>query len=200
MSSFAERPGDATSHPIWLVRHAPTEWTGRRWCGRSDPELSDDGRKAAQQLAAQLAAELGAAHGAGVVVLSSPLRRALDTAAAIAMALGASVKVEHDLAEVDFGAADGLTWDELLEAHPSQADVILIGGQPDWPEGESAVDVSARARRAADRILNLAGTITVVVVSHGGLLVALAGHLGGDLPPGGFEPASAHRHDPVLLP
>lgn len=197
MSSFAGRPAGATSYPIWLVRHAPTEWTGRRWCGRSDPELSDAGRKAAQQLAVQLAAEPRVGHGAGVVVLSSPLRRALDTAAAIALALGASVKVEPDLAEVDFGAADGMTWDELLEAYPSEADVILAGGQPDWPEGESAVDVSARARRAADRILDLAGTIAVVVVSHGGLLVALAGHLGGDLPPGGFEPASAHRLDPV---
>jgi broad specificity phosphatase PhoE len=196
VSSFPGRPAGA-NHPIWLVRHAPTDWTGRRWCGRSDPELSDDGRKAAQQLAVRLAAELRVGHGAGVVVLSSPLRRALDTAAPIAMALGASATVDADLAEIDFGAADGLTWDELLVAHPSQADAILAGGRPDWPEGESAVDVSARARRAADRILDLAGTIAVVVVSHGGLLVALAEHLGGDLPPGGFEPASAHRLDPV---
>jgi broad specificity phosphatase PhoE len=186
----------ATRRPIWLVRHAATEWTGRRWCGRSDPELSDEGQEAAQRLAVEVATDPRAGHGAGVVVLSSPLRRALDTAAAIALALGASIKVEPDLAEVDFGAADGLTWDELAEAFPSLADAILAGGQPDWPDGEAADDVSTRARRAADRILDLAGTTAVVVVTHGGLLVALAGHLGGDLPPG-FEPASAHRLDPV---
>jgi broad specificity phosphatase PhoE len=183
----------ATRGPIWLVRHAPTDWTGRRWCGRSDPELSDKGLKAAHQLALEFATDPVVESAAAVVILSSPLRRALDTAGPIAVALDAPIQVEGDLAEIDFGAADGLSWDELVLAHPALADAILTGAPADWPEGEAAVDVSARARSAADRIVELSLTAAVVVVTHAGVLSALTGYFGGEVPPGGFEPASVHR-------
>lgn len=198
MSSPTRSPTAADRHSIWLVRHAPTEWTGRRWCGRSDPELSEEGREAAYRLADEIAAEIEVGQGAGVVVLSSPLRRALETAAAIGRDLDAPVQVEPDLVEVDFGAADGMTWDELVAAHPSLAETILDGGQPDWPEGETADQVAARAGSAAARIVDLAGSRVVVVVTHGGLLVALALHLGADIQAGSLGAAAAHRFDPVL--
>jgi broad specificity phosphatase PhoE len=190
---------------IWLVRHAPTEWTGRRWCGRSDPELTEAGRAFADRVAAQIAAEVAAQTAAaltqepatGAVVMSSPLRRALDTAGAIARALEARVKVESDLVEVDFGAVDGLTWDELVAAYPALSDAILAGSEPDWPGGETAIQVATRARSIADRILDVARTTAVVVVSHGCLLPAIARHLGGDVSPDRFEPGSAHRLEPV---
>jgi probable phosphoglycerate mutase len=190
---------------IWLVRHGPTAWTGRRWCGRSDPELTEAGRAAADRVAAQIATEIAAETAAdvaadlarrpdpGAVVLSSPLRRALDTAGAIARALEARVQVESDLVEVDFGAVDGLTWDELVAAHPSLSVAILAGREPDWPAGETAIQVAARARSAGDQILDVARQTAVVVVSHGGLLPAIARHLGGDVSPDRFEPGSAHR-------
>lgn len=199
MSSPARRPTAGARYPIWLVRHAPTEWTGRRWCGRSDPELSAVGREAADRLAGELATDVAVGHAVGVIVLSSPLRRAFDTAGFLARALDAQIRVEPDLAEIDFGAADGLTWDELATAHPSLADEILAGGQPDWPAGESADQVAARARSAAARILDLAQTTELVVVTHGGLLAVLARHLGGEIPSGPIEAASAHRLNPVPL-
>jgi broad specificity phosphatase PhoE len=190
---------------IWLVRHAPTAWTGRRWCGRSDPDLTEAGRAAADRVAAQIVAEIAGQTVAdlarrpatGAVVLSSPLRRALDTAGPIARALDAPIQVEPDLVEVDFGAVDGLTWDEVVAAHPSLSDAILAGRDPDWPGGETAVEVAARARSVGDRILAVARTTAVVVVSHGGLLPAIARHLGGDVSPDQFEPGSAHRLEPV---
>ena len=40
---------------IVFVRHAATSWTGVRYCGRSDPSLSEDGRRAAEELAIRLA-------------------------------------------------------------------------------------------------------------------------------------------------
>lgn len=187
---------------IWLVRHAPTEWTGRRWCGRSDPPLSEAGLAAADRLAADLAAEVaadpGTGRGASLVILSSPSRRALQTGRAIARAVAAPILIEPDLAEVDFGATDGLTWDELVAAHPSLAEAILAGTDPDWPGGETRAQVTARAHTMADRLLERARSGDVIVVSHGGLLRALAPLLGTALPEG-IDPATTVRLDPVPI-
>ena len=179
---------------IWLVRHAPTAWTGQRWCGRSDPELEPAGVAVANALAADLAVEVPA----GAVVVTSPLRRALATADAIAAAIGAAVVLDPDLIEVDFGSVDGLTWDELAAAHPAVASAILAGDEPDWPEGERAVDVTRRARAAATRIVDLARSGPVVVVSHGGLLRALGIALGAD--GAHLAPGSAIRLEPIPIP
>ena len=178
---------------MWLVRHASTEWTDHRWCGRSDPPLTPDGLAAAKVLAAQLAAVVPS----GAIVLASPLRRSLATADAIAAALGARVRVDPDLVEVDFGEVDGLTWDELEIAHSALGESILGGTEPDWPGGETAVQVAARAETAAERIRALTRSSAVVVVSHGGLLSALAHSMGTTVPEGRFEPASAMRIDAV---
>jgi len=184
----------ALSCPIWLVRHAPTAWTGQRWCGRSDPELTPAGHLGADRLGREIAADLAA----GVVILSSPLRRAVETADGIARASGVgAMSVEPDLVEVDFGAADGLTWDELVAGFPSLGATILARAEVDWPAGESAATVDKRARRAAESVLAAARSCPVVVVSHGGLLPALARHLGFETASGSFEPASALFVRPV---
>jgi broad specificity phosphatase PhoE len=178
---------------VWLVRHASTEWTNHRWCGRSDPPLTPDGLAAARLLAAELAVIVPS----GAIVLASPLRRSLATADAIAAALRARVRVDPDLVEVDFGEVDGLTWDELEIAHSALAESILGGTEPDWPGGEKAAQVAARAETAAERIRALARSGAVVVVSHGGLLTALARSMGTTVPEGRFDPASAIRIDAV---
>jgi probable phosphoglycerate mutase len=200
-------PEPATrSGSIWLVRHAPTAWTGIRWCGRSDPELTPAGRAAAMRIARDVEAEVRDATGSGrppgAVVLSSPLRRSLDTAGAIAVALGAPIWIDPDLAEIDFGVADGLTWDELLVAQPALATTIIAGGEHDWPGGETRAAVDARSARASARIRALSGSAPVVVVSHGGLLSAIATHLGRvprdrnvELSPLRLEPATMIRID-----
>jgi probable phosphoglycerate mutase len=167
------RPADAPSspvatHPVWLVRHAPTSWTGRRWCGRADPPLSRAGRAVAARVAAELALELPD----GIVICSSPARRARSTAEVIAGA-GRPVALDDDLLEVDVGAVEGLTWDEASVAHPELADAILAGRAVDWPGGEPRADIDARARRAARRIAIAAGEGPVVVVSHGALIHVL---------------------------
>ena len=190
-----------TGGPIWLVRHAPTDWTGLRWCGRSDPSLNAAGREAAERLAAEIAsdqADLGRSSAAAVV-LTSPLRRARETAAAIARTIGhASVQVEPDLTEIDFGIADGLTWDELIAAYPDLAAAVLAGASPDWPGGETKTQVASRARSSTERILQAAEAHAVVVVSHAGLLCEITDLLlRAAIATWSFEPASALRLDLV---
>jgi probable phosphoglycerate mutase len=157
----------------------------------------------AVELAVELAAELASAPGGGpatnAVILASLLRRALETADAIGLTIGSRVRFEPDLAEIDFGAVDGLTWDAVVAAHPAVSELILTGAEVDWPAGETAAEVATRAGSAANRILAIAAAGPVIAVSHGGLLREIARRLlpmdpGADSP---FEPASARRLDLV---
>ncbi len=93
---------------LLLIRHA--ESTGNRQGrlqGRADFPLTERGRRQAQELATVLS-RLPVA-----VVCSSPIRRALNTAEAVAGPLGLKVEVQAALQEYDFGELSGLTWPEI---------------------------------------------------------------------------------------
>ena len=162
-------PEPRVFHPVWLIRHAPTSWTGQRWCGRADPPLDRAGRAVAASLAAELAAELPD----DVIIRSSPARRARSTAAAIAAASRRVVALDPDLLEVDVGRVEGLTWEELSSREPVLASAILEGRMIDWPGGETRAEIAARAERAADAIARIAVERPVAVVSHGALIHVL---------------------------
>lgn len=156
---------------LLLVRHAATSWTGRRYCGRSDPRLSDAGDAAAARLAAELAWSLAP----GIRIVSSPLLRARQTAEAIAAVLsGAALDIDDRWSETDFGIAEGLTYEELTRVAPDIA-ARLAGGDVgiDWPDGEPAASLAVRVE-AAWRDLTRHGR-RALVVSHGGpLRIAIA--------------------------
>ena len=158
--------------PLILVRHAPTDWTGRRYCGRSDPPLHAAGEIEARALAGRLA-------GAGVAalaprILASPRRRATATAAAIAAVIGGSVTVDERWEEVDFGIAEGRTFAELRDIEPSLAARLEAGDVAiDWPGGETAASLEIRVRVAIADLAAL-GRPTIVVSHAGPLRVALA--------------------------
>jgi phosphohistidine phosphatase len=99
-----------------VVRHAHAD--------PGDPDelrpLSDRGRKEAQVLADELAA-----RGAPELVLSSPLLRARETAAPIAHATGAELRIDERL-------SPGATLDDVLAAVEGIAGpVVTVGHQPD---------------------------------------------------------------------
>jgi ribonuclease H / adenosylcobalamin/alpha-ribazole phosphatase len=156
---------------IWLVRHAPTEWTGTRWTGaRTDPPLSDAGREAATSLAAALAGSLAA----GTQVLSSPSRRAIETARPIAAGLGAGIEIDDDLRETDIGELDGLTFDETRTRYPELARKLLAADpEVDWPGGELAADLRVRVSAAWERLAARAGDRPLIAVTHGGVISEL---------------------------
>jgi ribonuclease H / adenosylcobalamin/alpha-ribazole phosphatase len=160
---------------ILLVRHASTSWSGRRYCGRSDPPLSDAGRREAAILAATLIGELPR----DTRIVTSPSRRARQTADAIASAAQlATPEIDARWMEADVGAAEGRTFDELSAEYPDLASAILAGATAvDWPGGETAIVFSTRVATAWQ-----AATTTLrptVVVSHAGpirLALTLAGY------------------------
>jgi broad specificity phosphatase PhoE len=147
-----------------LVRHAETDWTGARFCGSADPPLNAAGRRHAEETAAQLAPTLPP----DVCLVSSPLRRAVETASAIARAAGGiDVVVDERWREVDMGDVEGLTWDEVAARWPDLA-ATLAAGPVDvgWPGGDAAGTLTARVRAAWSEIASQARS--TVVVSHGG--------------------------------
>jgi broad specificity phosphatase PhoE len=164
---------------IVLVRHASTAWSGRRYCGRSDPPLTRAGLREAAELAGQLAPTLPR----DTRIVSSPSRRAVATATALAAAMDREATVETDerWLETDFGLAEGRRFDDLAADLPELAEAILAGtASIDWPSGETAAAIEARIRAAWQDLVR-DGRHAVVVTHAGPLLHALA--LARGLPP-----------------
>jgi broad specificity phosphatase PhoE/ribonuclease HI len=145
-----------------LLRHGQTELSvERRYSGRGNPSLTELGRA---QVAA--AAEYLGARGGVAAVVTSPLQRAYDTAAAAAKALGLDVAVDEDLIETDFGSWEGLTFGEAAERDPELHRKWLRDTSVPPPQGESFDAVHDRVRRARARVITEYGGATVLVVSH----------------------------------
>ncbi|MGE0216532.1 bifunctional RNase H/acid phosphatase [Mycolicibacterium sp.] len=147
---------------LLLLRHGQTELSvERRYSGRGNPELTELG----VQQAAAAARYLGARGGIDAVI-SSPLQRAYDTAAASAKALGLDVTVDDELIETDFGAWEGLTFREAAERDPQLHRDWLRDTAVSPPDGESFDAVAARVSRVQQRIIADHPGRTVLVVSH----------------------------------
>jgi len=125
---------------LWLARHGETEWTiARRHTGRSDIGLTDRGAELART---ELGPKLAAQHFD--LVLSSPLRRALETA----RLAGFDPETDDRLAELDYGEYEGRTKKEVREERPGW-DLWRDG----CPGGETVEDVAVRMDAfLADRV------------------------------------------------
>jgi len=130
-----------------------------------DVPLSDLGAEQARQLGAWFEAT-----GAPDLVVSSPYRRAVDTAAIAleAAGIGAPIRLDERLREREFGILDRLTSVGIRERYPEQAAARAFLGKMFHrpPGGESWVDVAERVRSVLrDLRLDHAGE-DVVVVTH----------------------------------
>lgn len=169
----AEVKPDATSPAAWtgalgaptrlmLLRHGQTALSvERRYSGRGNPALSELGRQQADAAADYLGKRGGIA-----AVVSSPLKRAYDTASAAATPLGLDVSIDDDLIETDFGEWEGLTFGEAARRDPILHGKWLGDTSIAPPGGESFDVVAQRVRRARTRIIAECGDATVLVVSH----------------------------------
>jgi probable phosphoglycerate mutase len=147
---------------ILLLRHGQTELSvGRRYSGHGDPELTALGHRQA----AAAAMRLGEVKDI-TAILSSPLRRARQTAAAVAETTGTPLVVRERLIETDFGAWEGLTFSEARERDPELHAAWLGSEDAAPPGGESFAAVGRRVEaERADIVASYPGG-TVVLVSH----------------------------------
>jgi broad specificity phosphatase PhoE len=146
-----------------LVRHGETAWNQERRIqgGSSDVELSEVGKKQAERLGLALKEKRINA------IYSSTLKRALDTAQAIASQHKLTVQVESDLREMEVGDLEGVPIAEL-GANFSQFLLEWRQGQglEKLPGGESIADLADRVWAAIQDIIQRHRRETVVVVSH----------------------------------
>ena len=137
-----------------LIRHGQTSHNASGLLlGRSDPPLTDLGRRQAAALAG-----VGGVAGATRVV-ASPLRRCVETASA----LGPPVVLDEQWLEIDYGDYEG----KPLEDVPAEV-WSTWRADPSWapPGGESIADMGVRVRRACEALAREAASVDIVVVSH----------------------------------
>jgi alpha-ribazole phosphatase len=152
-----------------LVRHAEAADEARGRCyGRLDVGLSAAGRTQCGGLAATLASLRVDA------VVSSPLRRARDTASVIAEPHGLRVQVRDGLGELDFGEVEGMTYDEIAASRPQlYAQWMSAPTTVVFPGGESYAELQARVAEAVSALRDDFDGRTVVAVTHGGPIRAV---------------------------
>jgi broad specificity phosphatase PhoE len=146
---------------IILARHGETEWNVEEvFRGRADVELNETGVQQAERLAEHLS-ELKIE-----AVYSSPLKRALDTAEAIARRHKLKVETSPGLIDCDFGQWQGLQlqevknrYKELYRQWAESPHLVKI------PGGESLDMVRERAMRVVNEIV-ARHRERVVLVSH----------------------------------
>lgn len=162
---------------LLLIRHGESTWNAEgRWQGRQDPPLSQLGIRQARAAASVL--------GSFDLIAASTLQRAFTTAGIVADELGVGPVVgDVDLVERFAGVWEGLTRGEIEERWPGY---LAEGRRPDDYESDEAI--VARAAGALGRIAGQVAGGTALVVSHGGVIMALERAVG------------APRHGPATGP
>lgn len=152
---------------LYLIRHGRTAWN-RDWRiqGSLDVPLDDEGRRQAQALARAFAEVPLAA------VFASPMRRATDTAEAVAQLHGLQVRFDARLRERDWGAYQGMRREDAAIKYPDAEAALRedpVHARP--PGGESFWDLRTRAEAVLREIAS-SQQGSVAVVCHGGTIVA----------------------------
>ena len=155
---------------LYLVRHGETESNRRGLAlGQDDVPLNEHGLWQAKRVGRALASE------PLVAVYSSPLRRAQDTAQAVAGHHGREVQVEERLIEMDVGEVEGLPFDEVRKRYPDLLEKWVSGSGPTqtMPGGERLVDVQERAWALVNELAARHGDEVIAAVSHNFVILSL---------------------------
>jgi broad specificity phosphatase PhoE len=150
---------DGATTTMLLIRHARTDAVDGWVAGREAVPLNQVGRAQAERLRHRLRAVNIAA------VYSSPLDRALETAAGLAHERGLLVEPRLELIEVDFGAWSGVSFDRLAQ-DPAWVRFNRQRGLAEIPRGERAPAVQARIVGAVDELRIRHPNQTIALVSH----------------------------------
>jgi len=149
-----------------VVRHGETDWNReKRMLGRIDMEINETGKRQAKKLIGLLEKEKID------IVISSPLRRALQTAEIVTEN---KVKILKDelLEERSMGDFEGMTSEEILEKYPD-APRYLIGKNYYWkdiPGGESFESIKERVDEFIEKVNKKYQGKRILVFSHAGFM------------------------------
>jgi broad specificity phosphatase PhoE len=189
-ASAGEGRSAGTAARLILLRHGSADGAGVRCAGRGevfDPGLAPDGRE-------QVAAAVRRLGRRFDLVVSSPARRAVETASAWDL----PVRIDERLAERSFGEWEGRPWAELW---PTVPPAVLADPEAyaafTPPGGEPLGAVAARVE-AALRHLTAEPSRRVLAVTHAGPLRLAIGSALGLSPGRALTLGADHAHAAVL--
>ena len=143
---------------IYVTRHGETTWNvHNKVCGLTDVELTAKGIEQANALADKM-------HDLGIgMIISSPLKRAYDTANIIAEKCGAPVVIDERLIEQNYGIYEGV----------DRKDPDFLGNKRNfayrYPGGESMMDLAHRVYGLLGEIRQKHADKNLLLVTHGGV-------------------------------
>lgn len=153
---------------VLLIRHGciGEDYRGR-FIGSTDLSLSESGLRQAEALQPMFRKLVRPA------CIASPMKRAMETVMTASVPSGLQVEVDHDLREIDFGAFEGLSFDEIRSQYPDEVHGWAgLDRSFTFPGGEGMSGFLDRIARAGSRIASQESD-TVAVFAHGGVIRAL---------------------------
>ena len=148
---------------ILLIRHGHVEGIKpERFRGRADVPLTDSGVSEAAAVAGRIASAWRP-----IKVYTSPMKRCIDTGGAIAKACQVDAEILDDLNDIDYGAWQWKSYEEIQRAEP-QRFTIWFARPPftRFPDGESFQELVARSADALRLVVGRHSDDTVVLVAH----------------------------------
>ena len=163
---------------LYLVRHGATDANEQRpyiLQGASmDHSLSTTGQQQANYVGQFLSTFTIDA------VYASPMKRANETAQAIATPHSLEVQHREKLVEVDVGKWEGMNWDDIMSQYPTEYEQFMSDPSThSYYEGETYGDVLVRAKPVIEELLTKHTGESIVVVAHNVVnRVIIANYLG----------------------
>lgn len=167
---------DLLTHPtkgqtdLYLVRHGQTAGNvGRLFIGVTDIPLDETGERQARELGQRFSTiPLDA-------IVTSPLLRARRTAEEIGKVTGIEPVIVPGLSEMDFGEAEGLSYQQVIEQFPELKDDLATISNMDmaYPGGESRRAFVERITAAFLGVIERYEGQRVAAVAHGGVIGTL---------------------------
>ena len=150
---------------ICLVRHGETDWNkAGKLQGHTDIELNENGLKQAEQCAQFL-------KGSGYeIVLTSPLKRAKQTAQIIAQNNALPIIEAPLFIERNYGQAEGMSYEERIEKFPNR----------NYPNQETKEALRERVIKGLKQIREQRSEQKIILVAHGGIINCILAVLSND--------------------
>lgn len=143
---------------LYVTRHGETDWNVQdKVCGATDVELTEKGREQARRLA-------GSLHSRDIgLIVSSPMKRALETSRIIASGRDIPIKTDIRLIEQNYGVYEGV----------NRRDEGFLANKRNfayrYPGGESMMDVAFRTYGLIKELKETLPERPVLLVCHGGV-------------------------------
>lgn len=148
---------------ISVLRHGETNYNKfGKFHGITDIELNEIGEQQAQNAIEKLDNKYD-------VIITSPLKRAHQTANIVNEKLGLEIIENELLKERNFGNLEGLTWEEFIDKYPEESSKNNIDFQPELEKDETIEAVEKRVEEFIDWLRN-SGYKNPLIVTHAGII------------------------------